>query len=66
MRRELARLEYTARVAHVAHLARLEHAAHLAHVAHLAHQACLARLGPSVAHMGSDLVPSSCPSKDGR
>ena len=68
--RARAHLAHSARAPNVAHLARLEHAAHLAHVehvAHLAHQACLARLGPSVAHMGSDLVPSSCPSKeDGR
>ena len=67
--RARAHLAHAARAPHMARLARLEHAVHLAHVehvAHLAHQACLARLGPSVAHMGSDLVPNSCPSKDGR
>ena len=62
-------LPHAARAPHMARLARLEHAVHLAHVehvAHLAHQACLARLGPSVAHMGPVLVSSSCPSKNGR
>ena len=67
--RARAHLAHAARAPHMARLARLEHAVHLAHVehvAHLAHQACLARLGPSVARTGSVLVPSSCPSKDGR
>ena len=67
--RARAHLAHAARAPNMARLARLEHAVHLAHVehvAHLAHQACLARLGPRVAHMGSVLVPSSCPSKDGR
>ena len=62
-------LAHAARAPHMARLARLEHAVHLAHVEHVAHlarQACLARLGPSVARTGSVLVPSSCPSKDGR
>ena len=67
--RARAHLAHAARAPHMARLARLEHAVHLAHVEHVAHlarQACLARLGPSVARTGSVLVPSSCPSKDGR
>ena len=67
--RARAHLAHAARAPHMARLARLEHAVHLAHVEHVAHlarQAWLARLGPSVARMGSVLVPSSCPSKDGR
>ena len=67
--RARAHLARAARAPNTARLARLEHAVHLAHaehVAHLAHQARLTRLGPSVAHMGSVSVPSSCPSKDGR
>ena len=67
--RARAHLAHAARAPHMARLARLEHAVHLAHVEHVAHlarQACLARLGPSVARTGSVLIPSSCPSKDGR
>ena len=67
--RARAHLAHAARAPNMARLARLEHAVHLAHVEHVAHlarQACLARLGPSVARTGSVLVPSSCPSKDGR
>ena len=60
---------HTLRVPRIWHAWRGWYAVHLAHVehgAHLARQACLARLGPSVARTGSVLVPSSCPSKDGR
>merc|ERR1712113_302114 len=42
------------------------HLAHAARAPHMARQARLARLGPSIARTGSFLVPSICPSKDGR